>query len=344
MRSIARKAVHSVYVLAVLFCCDTAVLAGSDGEERAPQEASPARSNAAPKRSESPWLLEAKIKTYVNSHTSYEFGDPMPPYPTPLSRLEFPLDYSVWGGLEVRRNFSRFSAGVEFLTSLSDQETGRFKDSDWADDAGPSRLTNYGETDTRLKPSYQVRADLDVQVADLLGLPAPFELRPVVGFRWQRFSLLAHDGVQYDYDTPGAPPVVVPLPGPGIAFEQNWYQYFVGVKFGYDWGAQFGLQRLKLRTQLDWAYTEGKNEDRHLLRAGDRVTREDTTGNAWHALVELVAGLTSSLDLGLEVDYLRIRTTGDHELQSSELSMSWSNGVKAWSEQLSFMLKLGYRF
>lgn len=38
------------------------------------------------------WQFEIKQKTLINSHTSYEFGNPDPPYQQPLSRLEFPVN------------------------------------------------------------------------------------------------------------------------------------------------------------------------------------------------------------------------------------------------------------
>ena len=341
MRLIVRRAACIPMVLVVVFCCGTTLFAETHGRGELPEEPSPAGSTAVPRKSESPWVLEARIRKYVNSHTSYEFGNPFPPHQVPLSRLEFPLD-SIWGGLEVRRSFNRFSAGVEFLTSFRDQETGRFKDSDWDDDAEPALLTIYGETNCRLEPSYQVRADLDMQVADLLGLSGRFDLRPVIGLRRQRFSLVAHDGAQVDVYGPG----VLLLPGDSIAFEQKWSQYFVGLKFGYDFGPKFGLHRLKLGTQLDWGEVDGENEDRHLLRVGNRVTTENTDGHAWHGMLGIVAGLTKIIDLGLEVDYLRIKSTGTHRLQNDlfDLDFSFSNGVTVWSEQTSIIVKLAYRF
>jgi len=288
------------------------------------------------------WQLSVKQQTLFNSHTSYEFGNPASPYQTPLSKLEFPVD-SAWGGLEVRKQVSRFSVGAEFLTSVTDQETGRFKDSDWADDQQPKRLTNYGETSTRLLPSYQAGADIDMQVADLLRLPTGFDLRPVLGFRWQQLSLVAHDGTQYDYDIPGHPPFIQPLPGDTIAFEQNWYQYFLGMRLGYEWKNLSWLRRLKLQTQLDWSYVDGRNEDRHLLR-GDRITEQHTSGDAWHASLGVLFGIARNLDLGLEANYLNIRTTGTHTLRDEGEVESWTHGVKVWSEQFGVTLKLGYRF
>lgn len=288
------------------------------------------------------WQFSIKQKTLFNSHTSYEFGNPGPPYQTPLSRLEFPVD-SVWGGFEVRKQLSRFSAGIEFLSSISDQDSGRFKDSDWDDAAINGRLTNYGETACRLLPSYQVVADMDMQVADLVKLPGGFDLRPVTGFRWQQLSLLAHDGTQYDYNTPGLPPNIVPLPGATIAFDQSWYHCFLGMRFGYEWQRLAWLHRLKLKSQLDWSYVYGENMDRHLLR-GDRTTEQLTSGDAWHASLGVLLGLARNLDLELEADYLSIQTTGSHTLRDTGYVENWSHGVKVWSEQFGLTFRLGYRF
>jgi len=124
------------------------------------------------------------------------------PYQSPLSRLEFPIN-SVWGGLEGRGDFSLFSAGVEFLTSVADQETADFRGRDWDDSEFPRRLTNYGDTDTRLFPSYQLRADIDMPVAALRRLPDRFDLRLVAAFRWQQLNLTPHEGGQFDYPSAG---------------------------------------------------------------------------------------------------------------------------------------------
>jgi len=288
------------------------------------------------------WQATAKTKLMVNSHTSYEFGNPLPPYQTPLSRLEFPVD-SVWTGGGVRGQLNRVSIGVEFLTSLTGQESGRFKDSDWDDDAAPNTLTIYGETDCRMHPSYQVTADIDVEMADVLGLPAAVELRPVLGFRWQRFSFVAHDGYQYEYDTSGAVLSVTPLPGDVLSFRQDWFQPFLGVRLGYAWDDVPLLHRLKLTSQFDWGYAVGKNRDRHLLR-GSRRTDESTEGDVRHVALGVILGLTENFDLGVEAEYLRIETTGTHTLYDSWGSKRWSHGVRAWSEQTSCTLDLTYRF
>ena len=138
---------------------------------------------------EQDWIVTAKLKFLFGSHTSYEFGNPYSPYQVPLSRLEFPLN-TIWAGFEVRRNLGRLSAGFEYLASLADQETDHFRDSDWDDDANPSRLSIFGETQCRVRPSFQLRADVDLQIADLVGLPDGFILRPLVGYRWQHLAFM----------------------------------------------------------------------------------------------------------------------------------------------------------
>ena len=285
--------------------------------------------------------LGIKARNYFNSHTSYEFGNPFPPYQKPLSRLEFPLD-SWWGGVEVRLSYPRFSVGGEVLTNTLGDVQGRMKDSDWDDDDVPSRKTIYSESNCRMEPSYMVRADVDLEVSDWLGLPKWLSLRPVVGFRYQNFHIITQDGTQY---TPfsGQPPVS--LPGNGIRFKQTYWHYFTGVKSNIDIGQFTNISALKLLLQLDWAYVEGSNEDNHLLRMGRRFTYENTFGYAWHVSAGLKKGLTKNLALGFELDYLQISTTGSHRLVNElfGIDFGFSQGVKVWSEQTSVSLILEYR-
>jgi len=275
-----------------------------------------------------------------NSHTSYEFGNPYPPYQVPLSRLEFPLT-SVWPGFEARRRLGRFSVGLDYLTSLSNQETNNMRDSDWDDDSDTNRVSIYSESGCRLRPSFKLQADIDMLVSDLLGMPPAFELRPVVGYRWQHFSFITHTGTQYEYYDPVT---VTPLPGNGIDFQQDWCMLFVRTKLGYTWSHPPLLHHIKLKGQADWSHVWGYNIDRHLLRVGDRTTREYTLGDAWHASLEVLFGLTERLDLGVTGDYMRIETTGVHKLTMFDYGFRFSHGVRAWSEQSSITLKLAYSF
>ncbi|MDD5167723.1 MAG: omptin family outer membrane protease [Syntrophales bacterium] len=296
---------------------------------------------------ETPWSVEVKVRSYFKSHTSYEFGNPDPPYQSPISRLEFPMD-SWWAGAEARRSFkNRFSVGVEVLRNISRETDGVFKDSDWANDADTSRKSIYSESNCRMEPSYNVRGDLDLKISDWLGLPSRIDLRPVVGFRWQRLTFMAHDGSQSAAATNTDPASIVPMPGDVIHFEQVYWQYFLGAKAAIDLGRPLKLKHLSLHAQVDWAYVEGKNEDHHLLREGNRFTYETTYGDARHASIGLKAGLTEQVNLGIDLDYLRIQTTGTHRWSDSAYGVvdaSWISGVKVWSEQISATVSLQYAF
>ena len=284
--------------------------------------------------------VEAKVRRLLDSYTSYEFGNPFPPYQAPLSRLEFPLD-SWWGGIGLTASFSRFSVGVEALKSLSSEADGKMSDSDWDDDETPGLRTIYSESECHIDPSYMIKVDADLKVSDWLGLPPSLDLRPVIGFRWQHFRLLTHDGVQY---AQGEPPT--PLPGDGIRFTQTYRQYFIGVKSDLDLTRYIPLRRFTLLAQVDWAYVQGDNEDHHLLRAGERFTFEDTRGQAWHGLLGLKAGVSENLTLGLEFDFLWLSTTGSHRLVNEPFGIDFTShhGVEVWSRQTSLSLSLQYAF
>jgi len=289
--------------------------------------------------------LGVKVKRLDNSHTSYEFGNPDPPGQAPLSRLEFPLD-SWWVGGELRASFPRFSMGIEVLQSAQGNVGGRMYDSDWDDASAPlDAKTDYGVFRCRMEPSYMARADIDMEVADWLGLPQWISLRPVVGMRYQHFRLNAYNGIQYDLTGVRYEPILMPESSV-IRFKQTYWQYFIGVRSGIDVGKYLGVSDLKLTTQLDWAYVEGSNEDKHMLREPDRFTYEDTYGHAWHASIGLKKGLSKNLFLSMDFDYLQIDTTGSHRwsVHSEGIDQSWGNGVKVWSEQKSISLSLEYQF
>ena len=294
---------------------------------------------------ETDWQVTLKTKIMFNSHTSYEFGNPYAPHQL-LSRLEFPMD-AVWVGAAARRRLGRASLGVEYLTSLADHKSGTMEDSDWDDDSDPTRLTIYSESKCRMRPSTQLSADLDLEVADFIHLPEAVSLRPVVGFRWQQLLFMAHDGVQYTYGAQGETTSVEHLDGNGLSFEQNWYMYFAGLRLGYTWNEPPLLRWIRFDVQGDWSHVTGKNLDKHLLR-GDRTTREGTEGQAWHATLGMTMGLTERLSLGLEWEYLSLTSTGTHRwnqtLGDSAMAMRWSNRVRVWSEQSSLSINLGYRF
>lgn len=287
-------------------------------------------------------VLGIKARYMINSHTSYEFGEPQVPALSPLSRLEFPLD-SWWGGAELRTVFPRFSAGVEALTNLSREASGDMEDSDWTDEDHPRVKTIYSTQKCRMKPSYNVKTDIDLKVSDWLGLPDWLDLRPVAGFRWQYFNLVAHDGVQRDLT--GATPDI-PLEGESIAFDQTYWHYFAGLRAGLDLGNPVYLKSLVALLQCDWAYVEGHNADHHLMREGSRFTYENTYGQAWHGSFGFKAGFTERLFLGFDADFMALSTKGSHRLVNEPFGTdeTWSTGVRVWSAQNSLSLKLQYVF
>lgn len=293
-----------------------------------------------------PWSIELYVKRYFISHTSYEFGNPYPPFQEPLSRLEFPMN-TWWLGGEFRRKFSRFSAGAEVSATVPMESDLSFKDSDWTDTQYFWIKDIYSEAQCRLQPSYMARVDVDLKISDWLKLPGWFDLRPVAGIRWQYLEFYAHNGVQM-YPAPWGDLSPEPLPGDTIHFKQTYWHYFLGIKAVYDMEKHIRFPRLKVICQLDWAYVDGNNSDEHLLRGdgGSRMTYEKTRGGALHASVGLKVGLTENVSAGFEMDYIRIHSTGSHQLQHDVygIDQSWDNGVKVWSDQAALMMNLEYRF
>ena len=290
------------------------------------------------------WSVDLVSKHYTGSHTSYEFGNPFPPMQAPLSRLEFPMN-AWFGGVAVAGQFDRFSVSGEFLRNISSSSTDVFKDSDWTGENTPPSVKDvYSEASMRIEPSYMARLDVDMRVRDWIGFAEGLDIRPLIGVRWQDLNFVAHDGVQSYPAQPGLG--VDPYPGDAIRFNQTYWQYFLGARMAYDLGRQVDLPGLKLTSQLDWAYVTGDNTDHHLLRAGRRMTYEDTRGSAWHAIVGLTTPLAKDVNLGLSFEYLRIESTGTHRWTDSLANgdLSWDHGVKVWSEQKSVNLNLQYLF
>ena len=290
------------------------------------------------------WSVDLVSKRYTGSHTSFEFGNPEPPWQAPLSRLEFPTN-AWFGGVAVTGQFDRFALSGEVLRNISSSSSGVFKDSDWTGEIVPPSIKDvYSEASTHIEPSYMARLDVDMRVSDWIGFAEGLDIRPLIGVRWQDLNFVAHDGVQ---SYPAQPSLGVDhYPGDAIRFNQTYWQYFLGARMAYDLGSQVDLPGLKLTSQLDWAYVKGDNRDHHLLRPGRRITYEDTRGSAWHAIVGLAAPLAQDWNLGLSFEYLRIESTGTHRWTDSQANgdLSWDHGVKVWSEQKSVNLKLQYVF
>jgi hypothetical protein len=159
-------------------------------------------------------------------------------------------------------------------------------------------------------------------------------VRPVVGYRYQSFAFTTHDGAQAALGSS-----VMDLPGDGINFKQIFnHVYFGGViiatfkagKIIYD------LPQVDLECQVDYALISAKNEDSHLLRAGDRLTAENTRGHCWHVLVSMGLMRRGVLSARIEADFKRLMTDGDHQLSNNLFNLNFSfDGSRVWSDQAS---------
>jgi outer membrane protease len=337
------RSAPAIFLITALVVLAHSVPVRPDGpakDEAAPNKVETANNRRKPLIPLTEYLsLGLKTETFFSSHTSYQFGNPLPPFQSPLSRLEFPMD-STWVGGKLRASFPRFSIGAEGLTNISMDTPGHMQDSDWDDIQRPSALSIYSESKCRFMPSYIVRTDIDLKISDWVGLPPGLDLRPLVGFRWENFHFITHDGLQ-TYPLGGQPPD--PLPGDGIDFKQTYFQYFTGVRTAVDLWKPRILNSLSLFLQADWAYVDGSNVDHHLLR-GPRYTYEDTRGDAWHWTAGLSAGLAKNVLLTLEADFLTLSTTGSHLLQTPGFNIGFDYGVRVWSQQNSISLILAYAF
>jgi hypothetical protein len=267
------------------------------------------------------------VRKYLSSFTSYEFPNPFAPFQDPLSRLEFPIDQWFLGG-DVRYTSRWWAIAIDGAVNLSRESQLMMQDSDWEDDARPDQKTVFSESKCRLNRGMLV----DVK----LSLPSPIDLwldvRPVIGYRHQYFSFTTYDGFQGDIRGNR-----IALPGDGIEFEQAFYHIYVGVDCFLEINGSrlmSALPRGQLEVQADYAAVVATNEDLHLLRLGERVTREKSSGHCWHLGLKAFCWRMSDFRLGFEGDFKRVITTGSHNLTNGPLRIDFSfGGSKIWSDQ-----------
>lgn len=285
------------------------------------------------------WEFNAEMKRFIASHTSYEFGEPEPPFTKPLSRLEFPVN-TWWLNLDLRRTCPRWSVGARAGLSLNRNSNNFMEDSDWTTRGNENHLTNYSRSYCDIRSAFLFRGDVDVNISDWLRLPASWEVRPLFAFQFQRFNAMAHDGVQWNYDSNTSDA----MNGDGISFRQDWYTYMIGLKGAYSLNLNKNLM-VKLKGESDWGPALGYNEDHHLLR-GNRFTYERTLGNALYFSTGLDMIVAKTITMGVGIDYLRIRTSGTHRWwdPNDSADQSWSDGVHAWSDQLGLSAHASYAF
>ena len=286
------------------------------------------------------WEFTFGTQRFVASHTSYEFGTDLPPFTKPLSRLEFPIN-TWWLNFDLRRTCPRWSVGARAGLSVNRNSNNWMKDSDWGNSGGENYLTNYSQSYCDVREAYQFSGDVDVNVSDWLRLPANLEIRPLFTFRYQHFSLMAHDGVQWNYDAGNSES----MPGNAISFRQDWWLYMIGARGSYSIDINRNLT-VKLKGEADWGPALGYNIDHHIQREGKRLTLENTMGNALYFMTGLDMVIAKTVTIGVGVDYTWISTTGTHWFYNAPegTDLRWTDGVKVWSDQLALIARVSYAF
>jgi len=267
------------------------------------------------------------VRKYINSFTSYQFPNPFPPGQDPLSRLEFPID-QWFMGLQLGYVAPTWVLSAQGWVNLNRESALKMQDSDWDDGGMPGQKTIFSESNCRLNRGIL----LELQLALVTAIDRLYQVRPVAGCRYDYFFFTTHDGFQGALGGGS-----VDLPGDGIEFKQTFYHYYLGGVVNKSLKlTSFNslLSQLDLECQLDYAIVNARNEDLHLLRAGERITTEFTRGHCWNARIR--AALLSSADalLGVEAAFKRLLTDGSHELTNRILSIDFSfSGSKVWSDQ-----------
>lgn len=278
------------------------------------------------------------FKKFFNSFTSYQFPNPFPPGQDPLSRLEFPIDQWFFG--------SRYTYEAPHWTVLFDsyvnlnRDSGLYmQDSDWEQENKPFQKTVFSESRCRLNRSWLLDLGLNLH-PDWAVFK---EISPITGLRYQYFYFTTHDGYQVTLDGDHAD-----LKGDGIDFEQTFYHWYIGGLFSTTIntsGIWRSIPQTSLTCQFDYALATAKNEDLHLLRAGHRITRDNTSGHCWHLNATVAMDMRHNLKAKFDVDFKRMVTHGDHELSNSFYNIYFSfSGAKVWSDQFALTGLVEFNF
>ena len=287
------------------------------------------------------WYVDARIQR-MYGYTSYQFGtapgdtSPVAPY-APLSKLNFSLD-SDWVGLRVGVRRCDLDVHFEWLMPMTRQIDGFMSDYDWNIDTprnDPNRLDSLTHSGERWNDGQKLELEADYKYSDcIFGMP--IEVWPLAGFRFQRFDITAYN---VDSIVPARGLVFV---GDAITFNQQYYMGYIGAQL------RKTIERecrrpINLMFQFDYGGVGGYNIDHHLLRTpAPRYTFESTGGDEFHLSLAGDIPLNCHLNLGLQADYTRIRTTGTHRLTQPGTDLTWDNGVLVKSEQTALTAYLQY--
>jgi len=291
------------------------------------------------------WYVDYRIQEMFG-YTSFQYGfdGPSQYYPaaySPVSKLDYSLN-STWTGVRVGVQTCTWDVHLEWLMPMVQHIDGGMYDYDWS---GPDRAAgSLSHAATRWNDGQKIELEADYKYSDcFLGMP--IEFLPLAGFRFQRFDMTAYDGIQLvDDGTIGVPPVGSLYPGDGLTINQQYYTGYIG----------FQLRRcierecrppINLAFQFDWGGTGGYMVDHHLHREVDLYTMQSTGGDAVHLALRGDVPINCHLKLGLQADYMRIRTTGTmHQLVNGNSTHTWGEGVLVKSEQTDITAYLQYTF
>ena len=305
--------------------------------------------------------IDYRVQPMFNSHTSYQFGTApsdlarglIPAAYAPLSKLDWSLD-STWTGFRFGLEKADSAAHFEWLTPMQQGINGNMEDFDWSgpnkDPASLSRSPERWNDGQMLDLEYEFRL-----LKRPLGLPV--DVWPMIGFRWQRFSMTAYDGDQIINDGtlgPDLPPVGYHWTEDEITFKQEYSIGYLGAQLRGRLETKF-LPPIAWTLQGDWGYTQANNVDHHISgyedRGSHRYTMEDTHGDALHfCLTAESLFCRDRFSIGLQADYMEINTTGSHHWVQyggtyyAPADETWTNGVSVSSYQTSLTAFIRTRF
>lgn len=277
------------------------------------------------------WSIDFRCRTFCSSMTSYEFGTPPwnPEQWAPVSKLNFPLD-STWFGWLFAHETPDFGFQIEWMMAARYLH-GDVADFDWAPPNADGSFTDFGVA----REYFTEGQMLDIQYrrrlfSEPLGLP--FDLWPLVGFRWQRLNMTVFDLHQLKADNEWLDPPYH-YAGDVGTFNQQYYIGYAGLQAKSRWETR--LCPIVWTLQGDWGYTEAYNIDHHLIREGDMFIMNRTSGGCWHASLSVEALVTPRIGVGVQADYLAIKSVGEHRWLNEPLGIdqTWTNGVEVSSRQ-----------
>jgi hypothetical protein len=303
-------------------------------------------------RTDKSWTVDYRMRWLFSSHTCYEFGTPPTQSPTyaPLSRLDWSLD-SPWHGLQIARKTTDWEVQFEWLAPMRRRIDGVIADYDWLTDTQPDHLDSLSASALRWNDGQMLDLGGSFHLCDCIVLGLPMEVWPMAGFRFQRFAMTGHDGIQIIGDDPSVPPPGTLLPGDLITFKQQYYIGYIGGQLRSTLNVP-NLPPVAMTFQGDWGATAGYNVDHHLFYEQfgvHRYTMEATHGGSMHLSLAGETALSKRISLGLQFDHTEIRTKGTHTWLTYDdfgdrQRSSWGNGVKVVSDQNALTLFLRASF